>query len=278
MAIQVQFRRGNTAQNNAFTGAVGEITVDTDVDTLRVHDGSTAGGTIVVTTAATQTLTNKTLGAFTTTGNITGDANVSGVAIVTGNVTGGNLITAGLVSAGTTVTATGNVTGGNLITAGLVSLSSITKTGSNGVGNIGSSTSVFNTVFAKATSAQYADLAEMYEADAVYEPGTVVSFGGTHEITQSDRDADTRVAGVISTNPSYIMNAVCNGEHAVAVALTGKVPTRVTGPVRKGDMMISNGDGTARAEPAPRIGTVLGKAIEDFDGVSGVIDVVVGRL
>ena len=61
MPTALQFRRGTTSQNNSFTGAVGEISVDTDKDTLRVHDGSTAGGFEVVTTAATQTLTNKTI-------------------------------------------------------------------------------------------------------------------------------------------------------------------------------------------------------------------------
>lgn len=62
MATQVQFRRGTTTQNNAFTGAIGEITYDTEVKTLRLHDGSTAGGGAIVTiNAGTQTLTNKTL-------------------------------------------------------------------------------------------------------------------------------------------------------------------------------------------------------------------------
>ena len=61
MPTALQLRRGTTSQNNSFTGAVGEVSVDTDKDTLRVHDGSTAGGFEVVTTAATQTLTNKTI-------------------------------------------------------------------------------------------------------------------------------------------------------------------------------------------------------------------------
>lgn len=60
MPTVVQFRRGTTAQNNAFTGVVGEISVDTDKDTLRVHDGSTEGGSEILSANATQTITNKT--------------------------------------------------------------------------------------------------------------------------------------------------------------------------------------------------------------------------
>jgi hypothetical protein len=66
MATQVQFRRGTTSQNNAFTGAQGELTIDTDVYTLRIHDGTTAGGRVVPTLTATQTFTNKTLGSSST--------------------------------------------------------------------------------------------------------------------------------------------------------------------------------------------------------------------
>ena len=146
----------------------------------------------------------------------------------------------------------------------------------NGVGNIGSSGTYFNTIFAKATSAQYADLAEKYEADAEYAPGTVVSFGGDKEVTRSEIDADRRVAGVVSTNPSYIMNAALEAEHVAVVAFTGRVPTSVTGTVVKGDLMISNGDGTARAEADPRAGAIIGKALEDSEG-NAVIEVVVGR-
>ena len=62
------------------------------------------------------------------------------------------------------------------------------------------------------------------------------------------------------------------------MALTGRVPTRVTGQVRKGDMMVATADGRARAEAAPAVGQVIGKALADFDGVDGVIEVVVGRL
>jgi hypothetical protein len=116
-------------------------------------------------------------------------------------------------------------------------VTAIVNGGSNGVGNIGSSTSVFNTVFAKATSAQYADLAENYLSDAEYAPGTVVIFGGDNEITVTTEIADERVAGAISTNPAYLMNT---GQTGLPVALRGRVPVKVTGPVEKGDSSVTS--------------------------------------
>ena len=179
----------------------------------------------------------------------------------------------------TSLGVTGNITGGNLsVGTGTVTVGNIVNANGNAIGNIGSSTLYFNTVFAKATSAQYADLAEMYEADQFIPSGTVVCFGGNKEVTVCSEDASRRVAGVISTNPSYIMNAGLLGDCVVAVALTGRVPCRVTGAVRKGDMMVSTGDGRARAEENPATGSVIGKALADFDGADGVIEVVVGRL
>jgi hypothetical protein len=161
-------------------------------------------------------------------------------------------------------------TGGVGVTGGIFNESA------NGVSNIGTATATFNTIFAKATSAQYADLAEKYAADADYAAGTVVSFGGSAEVTLTVADADSRVAGVVSTNPSYIMNGGLEGEHVATVALTGRVPTSVTGTVRKGDLMVSAGNGVARAEADPRVGTVIGKALADSEG-NATIEVVVGR-
>ena len=179
---------------------------------------------------------------------------------------------------GTTVSVSGAITGGSLtVSTGNVTLGNVVNAGANGVGNIGSSTTYFNTVFAKATSAQYADLAEKYRADAEYPAGTVVIFGGDKEVTVSSTDADRAVAGVVSTNPSYIMNGGLEAEFVATVALTGRVPCRVTGTVRKGDLMVSAGYGLARAEQDPRVGTVIGKALENFEGNEGVIEVVVGR-
>jgi hypothetical protein len=176
------------------------------------------------------------------------------------------------------LSAVGNITGGNLsVSTGTVTVGNIVNSNGNGVGNIGSSSTYFNTVFAKATSAQYADLAEKYTADADYAPGTVVMFGGAEEVTACTADGCRRVAGVISTNPSYIMNGTLEAAHVATVALTGRVPTKVTGTVRKGDLMVSAGNGRARAEADPKVGTVIGKALADHDGAEGVIEVVVGR-
>jgi hypothetical protein len=132
----------------------------------------------------------------------------------------------------------GNLISGNL-TVGIGTLTggNIVNSNANGVGNIGSSTTYFNTVFAKATSAEYADLAEKYVSDADYVPGTVVVFGGEKEITITDQAGDERVAGVVSTDPAYLMNSAVDG---LPVALRGKVPVRVIGPVTKGDSLITS--------------------------------------
>ena len=150
--------------------------------------------------------------------------------------------------------------------------------GTNGTGNIGASGAGFNTAFVKSTSAQYADVAEKYSADNFYEPGTVLHFGGVAEVSLCNIDHCTRVAGVVSTNPAYLMNSALEGAHSVTVALLGRVPCKVTGKIAKGDMLVSAGNGMARAEANPRIGAVIGKSLEDFEGSWGVIEVVVGRI
>ena len=143
--------------------------------------------------------------------------------------------------------------------------------------DLGSSTKGWATIYGEATSAQYADLAEKYEADADYEPGTVVHFGGDKEVAMCDQDHCSKVAGVVSTAPAYRMNDGLEAEHVAMVALTGRVPCKVTGPVAKGDMMVSAGNGMARAESDPKVGTVIGKALENHEGGEGVIEVVVGK-
>jgi hypothetical protein len=268
---------------------VRELTTTTTIRSLAndsgnaVIDGSTSSaafdltGNIIPTANVTYSLGNNT--------NRFANIYLSGSTIFLGNLQlaqgAGNTLT--VTTNGTTpapidvvVSTTGNVTAGNVI-GGTFYTNSIINNGSNGTGNIGSESTYFNTVFAKATSAQYADLAEKYVADAEYAPGIVLSFGGNKEVTVSAVDADRAVAGVVSTNPSYIMNATLEAEHVATIALTGRVPTSVTGAVAKGDLMVSNGDGTARAEADPKAGAIIGKALENFTGSTGVIEVVIGR-
>jgi hypothetical protein len=162
----------------------------------------------------------------------------------------------------------------------LLTVGGLINSNANGTGNIGSLGGSFDTVFAKSTSAQYADLAENYVADQKYPPGTVVSFGGDHEITITVKDSDTAVAGVISENPAYIMNSGLQDTEntfALPVALQGRVWCQATGVVRKGDLLVSAGNGHVRACADPRPGTIVGKSLSNFDSVSGTIEIVVGR-
>jgi len=127
-----------------------------------------------------------------------------------------------------------------------------------------------------ATSARYADLAENYVADQDYGPGTVLEIGGLYEVTLA-QDGTNRLAGVVSTNPAFLMNSDCSGDHVVAIALQGRTPCKVRGKIKKGDMLVSGGSGYARPASSLQIGTIVGKALEDFDGNDGIIEILVGR-
>ena len=147
--------------------------------------------------------------------------------------------------------------------------------------NVNDSGTVSATLFSgTATAARYADLAERYAADKEYKPGTVVVFGGDKEITQSTIYMDTRVAGVISTDPAHLMNSEAGDDKThPPVALQGRVPCKVIGKIKKGDMLVTSTiSGVAIATTEPKIGTVIGKALENYDSDHiGMIEVVVGR-
>ena len=127
--------------------------------------------------------------------------------------------------------------------------------------------------------ATYADLAEYYEGDQDYEPGTVLVFGGDKEVTTTNLINDTRSAGVVSTDPAYVMNHEQKGIK-VCLALAGRVPCKVIGRVKKGDMLTTSATpGYAVKALTPTLGAVIGKALEDKDyGEAGVIQVAVGRV
>ncbi len=127
-------------------------------------------------------------------------------------------------------------------------------------------------------TATYADLAEYYCSDKDYLPGTVLEFGGEKEVTIAGIETN-KLAGVVSTNPSYVMNGDLQTQFPVIVALVGRVPVKVIGKVTKGAMLVSAGNGFAKVSTGtPKMGTVIGKALANFEGEEGVIEVVVGRL
>jgi hypothetical protein len=197
---------------------------------------------------------------------------------VTGNVTAGNINAT--AHTGTTVSVTGNVTAGNLsVSTGTVSVGNIVNTNANGVGNIGSSTGYYNTIFATATTALYADVAERFAADAYLPPGTVVELGGDAEITMSIYDLSENVFGVVSTRAAYLMNsgAGTDATHP-PIAMTGRVPVRAVGMVKKGDRLVSAGHGLARsALPGEATAfNVLGRALENkLEATEGLVEAIV---
>ena len=170
------------------------------------------------------------------------------------------------------------ITDSGVIVTGLTA-PSIEKSGSNAVGNIGSSSNYFNRVFATATTALYADVAERFAADEVMEPGTVVELGGTKEITRATSELSEQVFGVISTNPAFTMNGGAGEDDThPAVAMTGRVPVKVVGYVNKGDRLVSAGQGIARAaQPGEATAfNVIGRSLVDKrTPESGTIEAIV---
>ena len=134
------------------------------------------------------------------------------------------------------------------------------------------STNVLTTI---ASSALYADLAERYEADAIYEPGTVLIIGGEKEVTVTDKYADTRVAGIVSKNPAYMMNSAAGTDETHPyIALKGRVPCKVIGPITKGDILVTSAHpGYACVAESHFTGAIIGKALENKSEGFGVIEV-----
>ena len=198
----------------------------------------------------------------------------SGSDIVVRNQTSNGDLNLSVNIAGSQTTAV-NVDGAT----GLTGVKGITNLNANAVGNIGSASTYFNTVFATATTALYADVAERFHADETYQPGTVVELGGPNEITISQSELSENVFGVISTRAAYLMNAGAGTDAThPPVAMTGRVPVRVTGKVRKGDRLVSAGSGLARAAAREEITAynVIGRALQDKVTVEeGTIEAIV---
>jgi hypothetical protein len=287
---------GNVTGGNINTG--GLVTAVGNVRGGNIVSLAAVSGVSVVATGNVDSGNLRSAGLVSVTGNISSAANIAGTFFL-GN---GSQLTG--LSLGVSVTkfvngtTEGNVgvTNGNInfnvggvanvvvidtttVYANVVSVASIAKTGTNAVGNIGSSSNYFNQVFAQATTALYADVAERFASDELLEPGTVVELGGTQEITRSLTALSEKVFGVISTRPAYTMNGGAGEDDThPKVAMTGRVPVKVTGYIRKGDRLVAAGDGIARAaQPGEATAfNVIGRSLVDkTTPESGTIEAIV---
>jgi hypothetical protein len=221
--------------------------------------------------------TNNTSVSITANAGLTVGASNNGRLLCSGNdVVLRNLTPTGNISMQNSAATTILNVNTNTNTVGVLGISNLNA---NAVGNIGSASSYFNTVFATATTALYADVAERFHADETYQPGTVVELGGPNEITISQSELSENVFGVISTRAAYLMNAGAGTDAThPPVAMTGRVPVRVTGSVRKGDRLVSAGNGLARAARREEITSlnVIGRSLQDkMDTADGTIEAIV---
>jgi hypothetical protein len=226
-----------TQASNSVSITGGSIAGITD---LAVADGGTGGST------ATQARTN--LGLVIGSDIQPFSNNLTALAAVTSHGffvkdSAGTAVTRSIAAGGSITVTNGDGVSGNptIALSSTPTVSSITKSGTNGSGDIGQTGNRFGTIFGTATSARYADLAEKYTTDAEYEAGTVlaVAINGDAEATQTWQSGQ-RVLGVVSTNPAFLMNDEADGQ---AIALRGRVPVKVIGLIRKGQPLICNQDG-----------------------------------
>ena len=243
---------GITSDNEIDT-TTGNLTIDSAGGTVAIDDNATVSGTLTVTNTTT-------LNGAVNLGNATGD-NIAVNGYVTTDIIP-NDATRDLGDATRTFakTFTRELTTGAAATTGTIT----------GDWSLSSGSKLQST---------YADLAEMYSADAEYEVGTVLVFGGDAEVTTTDVKGDHRVAGVVSADPAFVMNQDCPGI-AVCIALQGRVPVKVLGKVQRGDMLVSSAiPGYAIVNNTPGVGTVIGKAVgTKEDDAKGIVEVVVGRV
>ena len=242
-------------------------------------DSRFIGSTDKLTTARTITFT----GAATGTVDFDGSADVSvalSAAVAAGSPYDGTYMRRN------GLTEDSNMTGvlGSKAIMPSASVSGGTNVAADATYDIGETGNRYNNVYAVrfegvASEAEFADLAEKYLADTNYENGTVLMFGGEQEVTASNQQGTTKVAGVVSTAPGYTMNNKLEGEHVTMLALQGRVPCKVVGTIEKGDMIVASSiTGVGTASDDPRLGSVIGKALENYNSDSvGVIEVVVGR-
>jgi hypothetical protein len=178
---------------------------------------------------------------------------------------------------------TGNLISANVDTtrsnvADLYIGNSVFPTSGNTV-NLGSNGMRFNTIYGVSLQAQYADLAERFASDSAYPAGTVVALGGAEEITAASDALSDDVFGVISTKAAYLMNSSAGSDEThPAVAVNGRVPVRVIGPVKKGQRLVAAGNGLARAGSRSEVTAfnVIGRSLQNkLDDGEGVVEAIV---
>ena len=207
-------------------------------------------------------------------------SNISG-AVFTGSAT--NALTVNGVAANNipTLSANTNTFSGNITISSpsTLNVNGIRNSGTSATGTIGSPSAPFATVYAQATTALYADLAERFAADEIYEAGTVVELGGSAEVTRVTAELSDSVFGVISTRAAYLMNGGAGSDEThPPIAMTGRVPVKVTGTVLKGDRLVSAGNGIARAaQPGEATAfNVIGRAlVSKLDTGLGTVEAIV---
>jgi len=264
--------------------------------TVTAGTGMSGGGSVAL--GSSVTLSNAGVTSIAGSTNVSVSAATGGVTVSLPGTLSVNISGSSASCSGNAATASAPSGGGSFITSSNIGSQSVNyATSAGSAGSAGSASSVpwsgitavpslvYNnggtysiSISGNAATANYADLAEKYLPDVQYAPGTVVIFGGDNEITQSTIANDRRIAGVISTQPGLMMNSQLeNGQY---VALQGRVPTQVVGTIKKGDLMVTSDiSGVAMANNDPKMGTVIGKALEDYDSTEvGVIEVVVGRV
>ena len=222
-------------------------------------------------------LGNGTSGTLLTNGTVSIGANTATAVnhVYANNITVNDVInfnTADLATSGSPVL---NAFAANLTVSTGFNTPSITKTGSDGTGDIGQSGNKFGTIYATtfsgtATTARYADLAEKYLADATYDPGTVVSVGGVAEITACD--VNDHPIGVISTAPGLMMNSELDG--GIYVALKGRVPVKVYGEIKKGDKLAAGLNGHAKVKDGAEHVFAIALSNKDDNG-AGTVEAVI---
>jgi hypothetical protein len=253
-----------TWKNIYSTNFYGNITGNVIGDTTGVHQGNIKDSTGSLAYDSVDKIFNGNL-----TGNVTGDCTGQSGSALTSLRLGGYLPSALAISSDITIPVRD--------TAGTITAIKFDGIASDSLkldGKLPSINKLANTVALRnsagdiearffngtATSAQYADLAEIYKTDCEYDVGTVVSIGGEYEVTAGQ--FGDRAIGVISAQPAYLMNKDAEGQ---AVALKGRVPVKVIGAIKKGQRLVAAKNGTAIMATLHQYADVFAIAMETND-------------